>query len=285
MKHIIWVFFVTIIFFTIAQSAFAHAGGGPPFVKINNIFANTNPYSPALEDKAPENYLTSQPIDFLVDTQALNVPPDIIKNSIFRWDFADGSKTETTTHTTHSFSAQKTYLVKLDVQAPGNESFIPLDVIEVNVLLNQGYKPPFSSLIVQTGSLNVSDPLLFKSKTIVDSSSIITSYLWDFGDGTTSAEKEPVHKYKGKDFSYLVSLRITDSKGFSSYSGFVVSANNGKLDIVNPFDKANPVKIEKISENNSTISAPKTSLILIVLVGGIFIIGLTMLFAFLKKKK
>jgi PKD repeat protein len=38
------------------------------------------------------------------------------------------------------------------------------------------------------------------------------SYSWDFGDGTTSTEANPIHKYE-KPGSYTVSLTVTDDRG------------------------------------------------------------------------
>lgn len=40
----------------------------------------------------------------------------------------------------------------------------------------------------------------------------VNTYLWDFGDGTTSTEMEPVHVY-GKGGEYTVSLTVTGSGG------------------------------------------------------------------------
>lgn len=43
-------------------------------------------------------------------------------------------------------------------------------------------------------------------------SAYATSYLWDFGDGTTSTEEEPVHVYDG-DFPFLASLVACNENG------------------------------------------------------------------------
>lgn len=40
----------------------------------------------------------------------------------------------------------------------------------------------------------------------------IVSYLWDFGDGSTSAEVNPVHVYE-REGSYKVALIVKDDKG------------------------------------------------------------------------
>ncbi len=52
----------------------------------------------------------------------------------------------------------------------------------------------------------------FDDKSIRGTSDIVT-YAWDFGDGTSSAERNPVHEFPGPG-DYPVSLRVTDQNGF-----------------------------------------------------------------------
>ncbi|WP_274428173.1 PKD domain-containing protein [Desulfosarcina sp. BuS5] len=42
----------------------------------------------------------------------------------------------------------------------------------------------------------------------------IVSYLWNFGDGTTSSEQNPSHVYTAPD-TYNVTLTVTDNEGAS----------------------------------------------------------------------
>ncbi|HAZ03434.1 MAG TPA: hypothetical protein DCY97_14875 [Marinilabiliales bacterium] len=54
--------------------------------------------------------------------------------------------------------------------------------------------------------------------TFTDSSSTnITSYLWNFGDGDTSVDMNPIHVYQNIG-TYTVSLTVTDSTGYCSNS-------------------------------------------------------------------
>lgn len=43
------------------------------------------------------------------------------------------------------------------------------------------------------------------------------SYLWDFGDGTTSTLFEPTHTYNTTGVNYIISLRVTDSLGCTDF--------------------------------------------------------------------
>jgi PKD repeat protein len=54
-----------------------------------------------------------------------------------------------------------------------------------------------------------------KTATFTNTSTGATSYLWDFGDGITSADQNPVHTYVNEGF-YTVSLTATNSNGSNS---------------------------------------------------------------------
>jgi PKD repeat protein len=51
------------------------------------------------------------------------------------------------------------------------------------------------------------------------SATSITSYIWDFGDGTTSAEQNPLHHYNGSG-TYSVSLYVSNQNGTENYTVF-----------------------------------------------------------------
>ncbi|MEI6294075.1 MAG: PKD domain-containing protein [Methanomicrobiales archaeon] len=55
------------------------------------------------------------------------------------------------------------------------------------------------------------------------STGIPTSWLWTFGDGSTSSEQNPIHTYV-KAGMYSVKLKVSNSEGTSglSRSGYIV---------------------------------------------------------------
>jgi large repetitive protein len=58
---------------------------------------------------------------------------------------------------------------------------------------------------------------------------VITSYVWDFGDGTSGTGVAPTHQFQAAG-NYLVRLTVTDSNGLSNQSApqtVVVSAGEG----------------------------------------------------------
>lgn len=55
----------------------------------------------------------------------------------------------------------------------------------------------------------------FDSTGSIDPDGVIVSYLWDFGDGTTSTSQNPVHTYTVPG-DYVATLTVTDDQGVSS---------------------------------------------------------------------
>jgi hypothetical protein len=71
--------------------------------------------------------------------------------------------------------------------------------------------PPIANAgTVYTGSIN--ENIMFNASQSISIEGTITSYFWDFGDGTSSTEKTPTHNYQQKG-EYIVTLNVTDSKG------------------------------------------------------------------------
>lgn len=67
--------------------------------------------------------------------------------------------------------------------------------------------------------------ITFSSNGSTDSDGTIVSYLWDFGDGTTSTDTNPSHTYANAD-SYTVTLTVTDNSGLTGVNTAAVSVTN-----------------------------------------------------------
>lgn len=73
-----------------------------------------------------------------------------------------------------------------------------------------------------------------------------TSYLWDFGDGTTSSEKNPIHKYSGKGV-YKVVLTAKDNGKTDTYTKNITVVAPTKCYVTG-------IIYEKIPKNNEYYS-------------------------------
>lgn len=117
----------------------------------------------------------------------------------YNWNFGSGAAATGST-ATHTFNSIGTFPVKLVVE---NNSGCK-DSITKNVSV---------SLVKADFDVNINDVCGGKEiKFINKSSSNSTTYLWDFGDGTTSTEQTPTHIYS-QERNYTVSLKVTDGVG------------------------------------------------------------------------
>lgn len=79
-----------------------------------------------------------------------------------------------------------------------------------------------------------------------------TSWLWDFGDGSTSTEQNPVHLYTAIG-NYTVSLQATNDYGSNTKTGYV-NLTTGPISPLTPFDVTN-TSYATINTVNITIPA------------------------------
>jgi PKD repeat protein len=123
--------------------------------------------------------------------------------AIWNWSFGDGIFSDEQ-NPVHIYTLPGTYTVTLQVtNIDGSDSEIRPDYILVQPL-----SPPVASF---NGT-----PLFGKVPLTVvfndTSSGSPIGWNWDFGDGTTSAEQDPVHEY-GAAGNYTVSLQATNEDG------------------------------------------------------------------------
>jgi PKD repeat protein/DMSO/TMAO reductase YedYZ molybdopterin-dependent catalytic subunit len=115
------------------------------------------------------------------------------------WKFGDGS-TSTETNPTHTYSGVGTYTVNLTVQNAAGSSSKELKItVKVPLPVADFTANPTSGLA----------PLTVK---FMDTSKGAASRSWAFGDGATSTEKNPTHKYTSAGV-YTATLTVTNSSG------------------------------------------------------------------------
>jgi len=82
-------------------------------------------------------------------------------------------------------------------------------------------------------------PLEVEFSAQVNRSNGPVTYLWDFGDGTTSTERSPKHQFKKPDF-YAMTLRSKDKSGATDLTNLILRAfDPQKWDKLH--DKSKPV--------------------------------------------
>ncbi|MFA4136500.1 MULTISPECIES: collagenase [unclassified Brevibacillus] len=155
-----------------------------------------------------------------------------------------------TTLTSHPWNGYKTvtaYFTNYRVNASNQFEY---DVTFHGVLPEQGdgeNKPP---VIVMNGPSKaaVNEEVAFSSNGSSDPDGSIVSYLWEFGDGTTSSDANPTHVYENQG-EYTVKLRVTDDKGAVTAKSMTIAIEEQGGEIGekeqepnNSFSEANPLK-------------------------------------------
>ena len=122
------------------------------------------------------------------------------------WDLGDGSAAVTTKDVAHTYSAGGTYNVTLTVTDNSNN----VKAVTHQVIAGT---PPTANFTSTCTNLDCQ----FTDQSVdSDVGGSITSYLWDFGDGSaTATTQNPLHSYTAAG-SFVVTLTVTDNAGNGS---------------------------------------------------------------------
>jgi PKD repeat protein len=131
------------------------------------------------------------------------------KDLSYKWDFGDGA-TSTASAVRHTFPDFGTYYVELEVKDNSgaendfSKKYVPVTINRPPKASNDYRQDGYTDNIIE-----------FSNSRSYDMDNQIAAYSWDFGDGATSVEKNPVHQYKNSG-TYLVVLTVTDNSGSRS---------------------------------------------------------------------
>jgi PKD repeat protein len=137
----------------------------------------------------------------------------------YSWDFGDGTS-GTGTSTTHRYTRGGTYTVRLVVTSDTGLSATTTRQITVSTTLPAGS----ANFVFSPTDPHTGDTVFFNasSSTITD----VSSYSWDFGDGSTASGVNPTHVYTNER-TFTVSLTVTNSRGQVASVSKTVTVNNG----------------------------------------------------------
>ncbi|MEZ5359608.1 MAG: PKD domain-containing protein [Candidatus Zixiibacteriota bacterium] len=116
------------------------------------------------------------------------------------WDFGDGA-TSTERYPYHAYTSPGTYTVSLTVtNACGDDTETKVNYLTIN-------PTPIADFTTDGTQFCVNTPIEFDNQ-----SSYGDTYLWNFGDGTTSTDPNPTHTYAAAG-TYTISLTATNDCG------------------------------------------------------------------------
>ncbi|MFY9311609.1 MAG: PKD domain-containing protein [Bacteroidia bacterium] len=145
----------------------------------------------------------------------------------YSWDFGDGTSS-TQQNPSHTYSNSGTYNVSLTATSSQGCSHTSISYGYINV--ETPFTPTFTST-TNGGCIPV-------EATFQNQSAFAVDFLWNFGDGSTSTDENPVHIYTNSG-NYTVSLTTTSYTGCS----YTTSINNHIIVGNNPvanFSTSNP---------------------------------------------
>ncbi|HWR27639.1 MAG TPA: PKD domain-containing protein, partial [Candidatus Thermoplasmatota archaeon] len=159
------------------------------------------------------------------------------------WRFGDGSSS-TLQSPSHKYDDNGVYTVTLNV-TDDDDAFesksISISVSNVPPSPDFNYLP---SNPITTDTIQFTD-------TSTDSDGTIVSWFWRFGDGSTSAQQNPLYKYSDNG-DYTIILNITDDDGAKNAKTKSISVSNAPPAANFSFEPINPTTQETVFFNSTS---------------------------------
>jgi PKD repeat protein len=127
------------------------------------------------------------------------------------WEFGDGA-TSNVQHPVHLYEAPGVYTVRLTVSGPGGSNSVSKSAL-IQVSPDAGPAAPLAQFTFTPAQATAGQPVQFTDQ----SSGTISTWLWNFGDGQSSREQNPLHTYASAGV-YTVTLTVYAKDELSSRS-------------------------------------------------------------------
>ena len=145
----------------------------------------------------------------------------------FAWNFGDGT-TGSGVSTSKSYSATGTFTIALTVTDNNGATATTTRT----VVVAPANQPPVASFVATPSPTTVGTAIAFSGAASSDPDGSITSYAWNFGDGTTGSGVSVSKGYAAVG-TYTVALTVTDNRGATaSRTGSVTITAGGGTTIV-----------------------------------------------------
>lgn len=190
--------------------------------------------------------------DFDYDTVCWGSPTtfsDISLGSVnsWNWDFGDGIGTSTNGPiVTYTYPNPGSYIVSMEVDGGSGCTDIMYHIVSVIDVLTPA--------IGVSASACLNDVIQFTDLSVTNNG-VITSWLWNFGDGTTSALQNPTHAYATAGI-YNVTLDVTTSTGCTNTGTVTIQIFDpptSQFDFTIPCEGQPTLFTDLSTDNNGTI--------------------------------
>ncbi len=159
-------------------------------------------------DDVSITYLVTPEVSFIVDTAqgcyplVVNYTNYAVNGVSYLWDFGDGN-ISTDQNTTHTFEDPGTYTTTLQVVSKASSDVTSSYSMEINV-----FDHPVADFTYGPDTVYIPGDELRCYSTSEGAS----TYLWDFGDGGTSTEVNPLYEYEDLG-TYDITLNVVSEYG------------------------------------------------------------------------
>ncbi|MBW8052017.1 MAG: PKD domain-containing protein [Cytophagales bacterium] len=147
-----------------------------------------------------------------------------LPNALF-WNFGDGN-TSAEVAPTHTYSDTGTYTVTLIIS-----NMVGSDTMTQSITIDS-FPPVTADFTVDTTVVSLPNAVV----QFFNNTNNATSYLWDFGDSTTSMDISPIHQYTYADTFTVSIIAINDSNSCSSTlvkENYIIVTNPNRVDEFN----------------------------------------------------
>ncbi|MCL9783476.1 PKD domain-containing protein [Vibrio sp. S4M6] len=172
----------------------------------------------------------------------LSSDPDGEDSSLtYFWDFSDDGASSTATNPQHTFENLGSYSVSLLVTDA--DGLTDTDTVIVTVNNN----PPVADATASTYDGPAPLEVEFSSVNSSDVDGTISSYQWQFGDGSSSNQANPTHTY-ATEGSYEVTLMVTDDNGDTDSASLTINVDPDPSQNTLHLDRFDIVLVSNISQ-------------------------------------
>jgi len=202
--------------------SFTTAGFHTVLLTVTNINSCTNTTSKVIE-------IFSLPVaNFTADSACLGSVTTFTDNSTptgtiisWNWDFGDGSTHSSLQNPTHTYGSSGTFQVSLTVTNSHGCTHSLTKPIQVVI-------PPLADF--SSNAPNCFGSPVYYTDLSTNQFGIITTYIWDFGDGTTQTILFPnspdvSHIFTGTSLQHVVRLTVITDHGCTSFKEHTVISN------------------------------------------------------------
>lgn len=185
-------------FFSVSLTASNSSGGGVE--TKTNLIQVTGEGAPVVDFSASP---TAGQVPLTVSYTDLSEPAGDIASWL--WDFGDGGSS-IDQNPKHNYKREGLFSVSLTASNAGGASL----EVKTNLINVSGLGTPVASFSASPTAGKA--PLDVNFTDLSEPSGLITSFLWDFGDGATDTEQSPTHTYRNEGF-FTVGLTVSNEGG------------------------------------------------------------------------